>query len=73
MVDEFHRVALENSGTDDGPQDVRPEYNPNNYGAFVRDPVGNQDRSRRARGAQGRLAGREEGLPGPLRTISTTR
>lgn len=42
MVDEFHRVALENGGTDDGAPGLRPEYNPHYYGVFVRDPDGNK-------------------------------
>jgi catechol 2,3-dioxygenase-like lactoylglutathione lyase family enzyme len=42
MVDEFYRVALENGGTDDGPPGLRRAYNPNYYGAFVRDPDGNK-------------------------------
>ena len=42
MVDEFYRVALANGGSDDGAPGIRPEYNPNYYGAFVRDPDGNK-------------------------------
>jgi catechol 2,3-dioxygenase-like lactoylglutathione lyase family enzyme len=42
MVDEFYRVTLENGGTDDGAPGLRPAYNPNYYGAFVRDPDGNK-------------------------------
>jgi len=42
MVDEFHRIALENGGKDDGPPGLRPKYNANYYGAFVRDPDGNK-------------------------------
>jgi catechol 2,3-dioxygenase-like lactoylglutathione lyase family enzyme len=42
MVDAFHRTALANGGTDDGPPGLRPEYNSNYYGAFVRDPDGNK-------------------------------
>jgi catechol 2,3-dioxygenase-like lactoylglutathione lyase family enzyme len=42
MVDEFYRVALEHGGTDDGAPGLRPEYNANYYGAFVRDPDGNK-------------------------------
>ena len=42
MVDEFYRVALEHGGVDDGAPGLRPEYNANYYGAFVRDPDGNK-------------------------------
>ena len=42
QVDEFHRVALANGGTDEGPPGLRPEYDANYYGAFVRDPDGNK-------------------------------
>ena len=42
MVDEFYRTALANGGTDAGPPGLRPEYDANYYGAFVRDPDGNK-------------------------------
>lgn len=42
MVDDFYRTALDNGGTNDGAPDLRPEYNGNYYGAFVRDPDGNK-------------------------------
>lgn len=42
MVDEFYRVALAHGGSDAGPPGLRPEYDPNYYGAFVRDPDGNK-------------------------------
>lgn len=42
IVDEFHAVALRHGGTDAGAPGLRPEYNPNYYGAFVRDPDGNK-------------------------------
>jgi catechol 2,3-dioxygenase-like lactoylglutathione lyase family enzyme len=38
----FHRVALAQGGSDDGPPGLRPEYDPNYYAAFVRDPDGNK-------------------------------
>lgn len=41
-VDAFHRIALSRGGTDEGPPGPRPEYSPNCYGAFVRDPYGNK-------------------------------
>ena len=41
-VDEFHRVALANGGSDAGAPGLRPEYDANYYGAFVRDPDGNK-------------------------------
>lgn len=41
-VNEFHRVALLNGGTDAGAPGLRPEYDPHYYGAFVLDPDGNK-------------------------------
>ena len=41
-VDEFYRTALAHGGTDAGPPGLRPEYDANYYGAFVRDPDGNK-------------------------------
>jgi catechol 2,3-dioxygenase-like lactoylglutathione lyase family enzyme len=40
-VDAFHAAALEAGGTDNGPPGVRELYHPNYYGAYVRDPDGN--------------------------------
>lgn len=42
MVDRFHRTALAHGGADAGPPGLRPEYDPNYYGAFVFDPDGNK-------------------------------
>jgi catechol 2,3-dioxygenase-like lactoylglutathione lyase family enzyme len=42
MVREFHRIALEQGGTDDGPPGIRAQYDAHYYGAFVRDPDGNK-------------------------------
>lgn len=39
-VDEYHRVALAAGGVDLGPPGERA-YHPGYYGAFVRDPAGN--------------------------------
>ena len=43
-VQAFHRVALAQGGTDDGPPGPRPDDNPEQvyYAAFVRDPDGNR-------------------------------
>lgn len=41
-VGAFHAAALKHGGTDDGPPGPRPDYGPNYYGAFVRDPDGNK-------------------------------
>lgn len=41
-VQSFHRTALEVGGTDEGAPGPRPEYTPDYYGAFVRDPDGNK-------------------------------
>ncbi len=42
MVDDFHRTALANGGSDAGAPGLRPEYDANYYGAFVRDADGNK-------------------------------
>lgn len=41
-VDAFHATALAHGATDDGAPGLRPEYHPNYYGAYVRDPDGNK-------------------------------
>jgi len=38
----FYKAALGHGGTDDGPPGLRPNYHPDYYGAFVRDPDGNR-------------------------------
>jgi catechol 2,3-dioxygenase-like lactoylglutathione lyase family enzyme len=38
----FHQAALAHGGTDDGAPGLRPNYHPDYYGAFVRDPDGNR-------------------------------
>ena len=40
-VDAFHRAAMEAGYPDNGPPGERPEYHEGYYGAFVRDPDGN--------------------------------
>ena len=40
LVDTFHRAALAAGGVDNGAPGLRPQYHPNYYGAFVRDPDG---------------------------------
>jgi catechol 2,3-dioxygenase-like lactoylglutathione lyase family enzyme len=39
-VDDFYRLALEHGGSDNGAPGLRPQYGPNYYAAFVRDPDG---------------------------------
>jgi catechol 2,3-dioxygenase-like lactoylglutathione lyase family enzyme len=41
-VHAFHEAALAAGGTDDGEPGPRPQYTPEYYGAFVRDPDGNK-------------------------------
>lgn len=41
QVDEFWRVGVDAGYEDDGPPGERPQYTPNYYGAFLRDPDGN--------------------------------
>jgi catechol 2,3-dioxygenase-like lactoylglutathione lyase family enzyme len=38
----FHQAALAAGATDEGAPGPRPEYSPNYYGAFVRDPEGHK-------------------------------
>ena len=40
-VDAFYKAAMAAGGTDNGAPGLRPHYHPNYYGAFVRDPDGN--------------------------------
>jgi catechol 2,3-dioxygenase-like lactoylglutathione lyase family enzyme len=41
-VDEFHTTALAHGGTSEGAPGLRPNYNPDFYAAYVRDPDGNK-------------------------------
>lgn len=41
-VDAFYAAALAHGGVCDGPPGLRPEYHPDYYGAYVRDPDGNK-------------------------------
>ena len=42
QVDAFYTAALKQGGTDEGAPSLRPQYHPNYYGAYVRDPEGNK-------------------------------
>jgi catechol 2,3-dioxygenase-like lactoylglutathione lyase family enzyme len=42
QVRAFHRAALANGGTCDGPPGLRVHYHPSYYAAFVKDPCGNR-------------------------------
>jgi catechol 2,3-dioxygenase-like lactoylglutathione lyase family enzyme len=41
-VDSAYAAALANGGSDEGAPGPRPNYGPNFYGAYVRDPMGNK-------------------------------
>jgi tellurite resistance-related uncharacterized protein len=41
-VDRFHAIAPANGGSSDGEPGLRPKYDDNYYGAFVRDPDDNK-------------------------------
>ena len=41
-VDDFHAAALANGGSSEGGPGLRPQYNPDFYAAYVRDPDGNK-------------------------------
>ena len=38
----FHRLALSHGARDEGAPGLRPDYHPDYYGAYVRDPEGNK-------------------------------
>ncbi|KAF2742100.1 hypothetical protein M011DRAFT_481977 [Sporormia fimetaria CBS 119925] len=40
-VERFHEEAVKAGGTCNGKPGLRPQYHPNYYAAFVKDPVGN--------------------------------
>ncbi|WP_260691983.1 VOC family protein [Rhizobium laguerreae] len=42
MVNQFYAAALKYGGSDDGAPGLRPSYDANYYGAFVRDPDGHK-------------------------------
>ena len=42
IVDAVHRLALAHGGTDEGAPGLRPQYAPDYYGAYMRDPEGNK-------------------------------
>ena len=41
-VDQAHAAALAHGGSDEGAPGPRPQYHPNYYGAYFRDPDGNK-------------------------------
>jgi catechol 2,3-dioxygenase-like lactoylglutathione lyase family enzyme len=41
-VDDFHAAALAKGGVSDGDPGLRPQYGPDFYAAYVRDPDGNK-------------------------------
>jgi catechol 2,3-dioxygenase-like lactoylglutathione lyase family enzyme len=41
-VDAFHAAAMAHGGSDDGAPGLRPDYGPNWYAAYLRDPTGNK-------------------------------
>src|ERR1700722_14299995 len=41
-VDNFHAAALANGGSSEGGPGLRPQYNPDFYAAYIRDPDGNK-------------------------------
>ena len=42
VVDKCHQLALAHEGVDEGAPALRPDYHPNYYGAYFRDPDGNK-------------------------------
>ncbi|OWV77598.1 lactoylglutathione lyase [Rhizobium sp. R634] len=41
-VHSFYEAAMANGGTDEGGPDPRPQYGPDWYAAYMRDPAGNK-------------------------------
>ncbi|MFS8148508.1 lactoylglutathione lyase [Rhizobium sp. R635] len=41
-VHAFYEAAMASGGTDEGGPDQRPQYGPNWYAAYLRDPAGNK-------------------------------
>jgi catechol 2,3-dioxygenase-like lactoylglutathione lyase family enzyme len=42
QVDAFHEAAVTSGGSSEGAPGLRPQYNPDFYAAYVRDPDGNK-------------------------------
>jgi lactoylglutathione lyase len=42
VVDRAHAFALAHGGTDEGAPGLRPQYHPDYYGGYFRDPDGNK-------------------------------
>jgi len=42
IIDQLHRTALSNGGSDEGGPGLRPQYGTGFYAAYVRDPDGNK-------------------------------
>lgn len=42
QVDAFHAAAMTHGGSDEGAPGPRPEYGPDWYAAYLRDPTGNK-------------------------------
>lgn len=42
QVEQFHQAALAHGGSCEGPPGLRPQYNPDFYSAYVRDPDGHK-------------------------------
>ena len=42
QVDAFHAAAMAHGGSSEGAPALRPQYNPDFYAAYVRDPDGNK-------------------------------
>lgn len=42
QVHAFYAAAMQAGGSDEGPPGPRPDYGPNWYAAYLRDPTGNK-------------------------------
>jgi len=62
-VDAFHEAAVGAGGADNGGPGLRPQYHPNYYGAFVRDPEGHNIEAVCHAAPEGARAGDEDVAP----------
>lgn len=42
QVDDFYAITMTNGASDEGAPGLRPQYPPDCYGAYIRDPDGNK-------------------------------
>lgn len=76
-IEAFYSAAIELGATDEGAPGARPDYGPEYFGAFVRDPDGNKieatlhahPKPARAKRAAGRKKAKKAAKPGAKRKV----